>query len=284
MHRIIAAIIAATVGAACSMPLPQAQAGDASLLIENRVVRQSVSATPPGAAINPQDLLGTQIWYGTRSGSVDSALLRSAPSDGAEIEGVQAGLTLAYTRPTTFVTLVEPNDLDARISATILRRAQDLGSEANQVRITRVARADLDETPGVETIVEASSWPPFTSADTGHSIDFAGIFVLSESGQPLGEIFGVGGREGEGSRASLELVAIAKNPFDDSWDFLVDWKYLSAPEVDDDADVDEAGESSSRPEQTFYRWVKVQRYSAGHFKRRMDWIQSKTCLGADCFD
>ena len=281
MFRIVSALFAAI----CLMlTASRTWAEDAILVIDSAVVQRSVSATPHGAAIDPQELVGTQIWYGMHSGRADIALLQSAPSGGVEIEGAQGGLMLAYTQPTTFVTLVEPSSHDERISAIILRRAQALGSEPNQVRITRIARADLDDTPGVETIVEASSWPPFTSADTGHSLDFAGIFVISETGQPLGEIFGVGGREGEGSRFSEELVAIAKSPFDDAWDFLVEGKYISAPYADVDEELDEAETSSSRPEQTFYRWVKVHRYSAGQFKKGMDWIQSKSCFGADCFD
>ena len=208
--------------------------------------------------------------------------------------GVTAEVMLAYSRPTVFAVLQVPAGDMRQIFTVVLRRAQQLGLRADHLRIARIAKVDLDEAPGIETIVEASSWPPPGSNDQVQPHDFAGVFVLSESGALLGEKLQTPGREDVGSGFSQEIMAIAKNPFDGAWDFLIDRKYLSAPIADDDDDEldednDEVGEaetSSSQPEQTFYRWIQIQRYSAGQFEHRkgMDWIQSKTCLGADCFN
>jgi hypothetical protein len=164
-----------------------------------------------------------------------------------------------------------------------LRRSGD----ADHARITKIAYVDLDKTPGIETVVEASSWPPPGSADKGSSLDFVGIFMLSESGKPLGELFNLRGREDQGAHYSREIIAIAKNPFDDGWDFLIEEKFVSGhsddaddddADADADADDDDLGEteaSGSPAEPPLVRWAKVERYLDGEFvlRNRMHWMQ-----------
>jgi hypothetical protein len=206
---------------------------------------------------------------------------------GVAAEGAIVELMLAYSRPTVFAELQAPVGDIRQVSATVLRRAQELGSQADHLRVTRTAKVDLDKTPGIETVVEASSWPTPGSTEKGQSLDFVGIFVLSEAGQPLGEKFDLRGREDQEARFSRELFAIAKSPFDEGWDFLIEEKFVDS-HSDDDVDVNLGGTepSSSLPAQTFYRSIGVWRYLAGEFtfRRNMRWIQSKTCFGTDCAD
>lgn len=144
---------------------------------------------------------------------------------------------------------------------------------------------DLDDAPGIETVVEASSWPPPGSTDKGRPLDFVGIFVFTETGQPLGEKFDLKGREDQESRFSRELIAVAKNPFDEGWDFLMEEEYVNSHDeaADEDQTVEGIEASGSLPAETFYRSVGVWRYLAGdfNFQRKMRWIQS-TCTGTGC--
>ena len=97
-------------------------------------------------------------------------------------------------------------------------------------------------------------------------------------------MFSLRGREDQGAHYSREIIAIAKNPFDEGWDFLIEEKYVSghADNADDDdaddADDDDLGEteaSGSPAEPTLFRWVKVERYLDGEFasRNRMHWMQ-----------
>lgn len=272
----------------------QADAGDAILVIDSGVVRLCTSAAPPGEKLDPQSLVGSRVWAGARSGDRREVSLQAMASDKSlvGVEGGDIGAILAYSQPATFVALQEPSHDSTQISDLVLRRAQALGSDADHARITRIAYVDLDKAPGIETVVEASSWPPPGSVDKGHPLDFVGIFMLSESGKPLGELFNLRGREDQGAHYSREIIAIAKNPFDDGWDFLIEEKFVSghaddaddddADDADDDddadADDDDLGEteaSGSPAGPTLVRWVKVERYLDGEFasRNRMHWMQ-----------
>jgi hypothetical protein len=277
--------IAATIVAAWLMPVLHAQAGDASLVIEDNAVRLSVSATPPGNSIGPLALVGAQVWYGARSGRADIAVLRSTPSGGVEIAGAAEGLMLAYTQPAMFAALQEPSDDSREVSDLVLHRAQALGSKADHLRVTRIAHVDLDKTPGIETVFDASSWPPPGSTSLGRPLDFVGIFIFSEDGQPLSEMFSLRGREDQAALFSREIVALAKSPLDDGWDFLIEEKFVNSnDEAGEDANPAGSEASGSLPAQTFYRSVEVWRYLAGEFdfRRHMSWIKSKTCFGTGC--
>jgi hypothetical protein len=271
----------------------QADAGDAILVIDSGVVRLCASAAPPGEKLDPQSLVGSRVWAGARSGDRREVTLQAMASHKSlvGVEGGDVGLMLAYSEATTFVALQEPSHDATQISDLVLRRAQALGSDADHARITKIAYVDLDKAPGIETVVEASSWPPPGSANKGRSLDFVGIFMLSESGKPLGELFNLRGREDQGAHYSREIIAIGKNPFDDGWDFLIEEKYVSghADDADDDeaedddaddadaddADLGETEASGSPAEPTLFRWAKVKRYLDGEFvsRNRMHWIQ-----------
>lgn len=269
-----------------------ARAEDAILIIEHGNVELCVAADPPSQRLDPHALTdGSWIWASDRSSKGFGVQLLALPDGGVGISGHNNNLMLAYSRETQFaspdITLRgDPGQIEygrklldealAQVVPPVTQRAQSLGANVEGMQVTGLAYADLDEDGSPETVVEARSTPDFASSETAHPGQFAGMFVLSASGSPLGEIVQILGREDDDSRFQFRIAAIGRNPFSQTtsahWDFLIEQVY-ERPSWNDETNTSVGFNQ--------YRTIEVRTFDAGRFVDRPQ-LHRTTCSGADC--